>query len=67
MKRNTRHSVVLRLCDPTTIDRLDNAAHNLNLSRSGYIRPCIIRGFEPTETRELSLLENRPIGKAVCH
>jgi hypothetical protein len=67
MKRNTPHSVALRLYDTTTINRLDNAAQSLNLNRSAYIRRCVIRGLEHTETDELPLLEQKAIRKALAH
>jgi hypothetical protein len=66
MKKTTTHSIVLRFYDPTTIDRLDNVAHSLNMSRSAYLRRCVARGLEHTETHELPLLEHRAIRKALA-
>ena len=66
MKNTTADSITLRFYDPTTIDRLDNAAHSLNLSRSAYIRRCVIRGLEHTEAHELPLLEHRAIRNALA-
>ena len=67
MKKTNTHAVVLRFYDPNTIDRLDNAAHSLNMNRSAYIRRCVIRGLEHTETHELPLLEQKAIRKALAH
>lgn len=66
MKKNTTNSIVLRFYDPNTIDRLDNAAHSLNMSRSAYLRRCVNRGLEYTETHELPLVEHRAIRKALA-
>ena len=66
MKKKTTHSIVLRFYDANTVDRLDNAAHSLNLSRSAYLRRCAVRGLEYTEAHELPLLEHRTIRKALA-
>ena len=66
MKKKTAHAIVLRFYNPATIDRLDNAAHSLNLSRSAYLRRCVNRGLEHTELHELPLLEHRAIRKALA-
>ena len=58
-------AIILRLPEPV-IDRLDNASHSLNLSRSAYLRRCVVRGLEHTETYELPLLEHRAIRKALA-
>lgn len=60
-------AICLRFYDSNTIDRLDNAAQSLNLNRSAYIRRCVIRGLEHTETDELPLLEQKAIRKALAH
>jgi hypothetical protein len=60
------NSITLRFYDAGIIDRLDNAAHSLNLSRSAYIRRCVVRGLEHTEIHELPLLEPRAIRKALA-
>ena len=67
MKKATAPSIALRFYDATTIDRLDNASHSLNMSRSSYIRRCLIRGLEHTETHELPLLAHRAIREALAH
>ena len=67
MKRNTPHSVALRLYDTTTINRLDNAAGDLNLSQPVYFRRCISRGLENTQAHELLFLEDWGIRKALAH
>jgi predicted DNA-binding protein len=64
--KKTANSIVLRFYDAETIERLDNVAHSLNMSRSAYIRRCVIRGLEHTETHELPLLEHRAIRKALA-
>ena len=66
MKENFAHSITLRFYDPNTVDRLDNVSHGLNMSRSAYIRRCIIRGLDHTESHELPLLEHRAIRKALA-
>jgi len=66
MKKTITHSIVLRFYDANTIDRLDNASHSLNLSRSAYLRRCVVRGLEHTEAHELPLLEHRAIRKALA-
>ena len=64
--KGTTHSIVLRFYDPNTIARLDNAVHSLNMTRSAYIRRCVVRGLEHTEIHELPLLEHRAIRKALA-
>ena len=64
--KKTANSIALRFYDPRTIERLDNVSHSLNMSRSAYIRRCVIRGLEHTETHELPLLEHRAIRKALA-
>jgi hypothetical protein len=59
-------SICLRFYDASTVDRIDNAAHSLNLSRSAYLRRCVARGLEHTETHELPLLEHRAIRQALA-
>ncbi|MGD1096831.1 MAG: hypothetical protein ABSB35_33165 [Bryobacteraceae bacterium] len=66
MKKTITQSIVLRFYDANTIDRLDNASHSLNLSRSAYLRRCVVRGLEHTEAHELPLLEHRAIRKALA-
>jgi hypothetical protein len=66
MKKTTARSVVLRFYDLSTINRLDDASHRLNMSRSDYIRRCVQRGLEHTETHELPLLKHRAIRKALA-
>ena len=66
MKKTNSHAVMLRFYDPNTIDRLDNAARSLNLTRSAYIRRCISRGLDHTEGHELPLFEHRAIRKALA-
>jgi predicted DNA-binding protein len=63
---NTTNSITLRFYDAKTLDRLDAAAENLNMSRSAYIRRCIVRGLEHTEEHELPLLKHREIRKALA-
>jgi predicted DNA-binding protein len=63
MNPQTR-AIILRLPE-SVIDRLDNAAHSLNLSRSAYLRRCVVRGLEHTEIHELPLLEHRAIRQAL--
>jgi predicted DNA-binding protein len=58
-------AIILRLPE-SVIDRLDNAAHSLNMTRSAYIRRCVVRGLEHTEIHELPLLEHRAIRKALA-
>jgi hypothetical protein len=60
------NSITLRFCDSKTIDRLDKAVQNLNMSRSAYIRRCVLRGLEHTEEHELPLLKHREIRKALA-
>jgi hypothetical protein len=62
----TTNSITLRFYDANTLDRLDNAAHGLNMNRSDYIRRCVVRGLEHTEEHELPLLEHRAIRKALA-
>jgi predicted DNA-binding protein len=62
----TTNSITLRFYDPRTIDRLDAAAQNLNMSRSAYIRRCVVRGLEHTEEHELPLLRHREIRRALA-
>ena len=62
----TTNSITLRFYDPWTIDRLDAAAQNLNMSRSAYIRRCVVRGLEHTEEHELPLLRHREIRRALA-
>ena len=57
-------AIILRLPE-SVIDRLDNAAHSLHMSRSAYIRRCVVRGLEHTEIHELPLLEHRAIRQAL--
>jgi predicted DNA-binding protein len=58
-------AIILRLPE-SVIDRLDNISHTLNLSRSAYLRRCVVRGLEHTEAHELPLLEHRAIRKALA-
>jgi predicted DNA-binding protein len=58
-------AIIVRLPE-SVIDRLDNASHSLNLSRSAYIRRSVVRGLEHTEAHELPLLEHRAIRKALA-
>jgi predicted DNA-binding protein len=58
-------AIILRLPEPV-IDRLDNVAHSLNMTRSAYIRRCLVRGLEHTEIHELPLLEHRAIRQALA-
>jgi predicted DNA-binding protein len=60
------NSITLRFYDVKTIDRLDVAAQNLNMTRSAYIRRCILRGLEHTEEHELPLLRHREIRRALA-
>jgi hypothetical protein len=60
------NSITLRFYDAKTLDRLDAAAQNLNMSRSAYIRRCVVRGLEHTEEHELPLLRHREIRKALA-
>ena len=62
----TTNSITLRFYDAKTIDRLDAAAQDLNMTRSAYIRRCVIRGLEHTEEHELPLLKHREIRKALA-
>jgi hypothetical protein len=62
----TTNSITLRFYDPRTIDRLDAAAQDLNMSRSKYIRRCIVRGLQHTEEHELPLLRHREIRRALA-
>jgi hypothetical protein len=64
--KKTANSIVLRFYNSEIVDRLDNVAHSLNMSRSAYIRRCVVRGLEHTETHELPLLEHRAIRKALA-
>jgi hypothetical protein len=64
--KKTTNSITLRFYDAHTLDRLDNAAHGLSMSRSDYIRRCVVRGLEHTEEHELPLLEHRAIRKALA-
>jgi len=66
MKKKPTYPIVLRFYDANTVDRLDNAAYSLNLSRSAYLRRCAVRGLEHTEAHELPLLEHRTIRKALA-
>jgi len=58
--------ITLRFYDPNTIDRLDNVAYSLNLTRSAYIRRCVVRGLEYTEINEIPLLEHGAIRRALA-
>jgi predicted DNA-binding protein len=58
-------AIILRLPE-SVIDRLDNAVHSLNMTRSAYIRRSVVRGLEHTEAHELSLLERRAIRQALA-
>jgi hypothetical protein len=61
----TTNAIVLRLYDSKTVDRLDDAAHTLKMSRSAYIRRCIVRGLDYSEAHEMQL-ENRGIKNALA-
>jgi predicted DNA-binding protein len=58
-------AIILRLSE-SVVDRLNAVAHTLNLSRSAYIRRCVVRGLEHTEIHELPLLEHRAIRQALA-
>ena len=62
----TTNSITLRFYGLKTIDRLDVAAQNLNMTRSAYIRRCIVGGLEHTEEHELPLLRHREIRRALA-
>jgi hypothetical protein len=64
--KKTINAITLRFYDARTFDRLDNAAYGLSMSRSDYIRRCVVRGLDHTEKYELPLLEHRAIRKALA-
>jgi hypothetical protein len=52
--------------DNNVVDRRDDAAYTLKMSRSAFIRRCITRGLDYSEVHELPLLENRSIKNALA-
>jgi len=64
--KNSTKAIALRFHDATTLDRIDAAAHALNMNRSDYVRRCVTRGLEHTEEFELPLLQHRAIRKALA-
>jgi uncharacterized protein (DUF1778 family) len=64
--KKTTDSITLRFYDPATLERIDNAASGLSMSRSDFIRRCVVRELQHTEEFELPLLQHREILKALA-
>jgi predicted DNA-binding protein len=62
--KNQNRAVVLRL-PAEVVERLDAAANTLRMTRSAYMRRSLVRGLDFSEQKEMPLLDNRAIRKAL--